>query len=154
MGNIKIILLGLILLLAACSAQTHIHKRIPPTTSTSTTTTTIPPPTTIIPVIVKPKPVYRTPIAAPATRTVTLGYGCQYALPYLRAHAAPGFELICPGYAEGHQAMSCNDVPNICPGYKEIVIHDPCPAAYENEAYNSWIVAGYRSGSYDPYGHC
>jgi hypothetical protein len=50
--------------------------------------------------------------------------------------------------------MTCYDIAGICPGYGIIVIHDPCPAAYMNEAHNSWIASGRRSGSYDPYGYC
>ena len=30
----------------------------------------------------------------------------------------------------------------------------PCAAAYMNEAHNSWIVSGLRSGAIDPYGYC
>jgi hypothetical protein len=34
-----------------------------------------------------------------------------------------------------------------------IIIADPCPAAYMNEAENSWIVIGDR-GAIDPFGSC
>jgi hypothetical protein len=30
--------------------------------------------------------------------------------------------LECPGYAEGHQAMTCADIAGICPGFHEIVL--------------------------------
>jgi hypothetical protein len=50
--------------------------------------------------------------------------------------------------------MTCQNVPGVCPNGRLIVINDPCPAAYMNEAYNSWIVEGLRQGAYDPYGYC
>ncbi|HTU37292.1 MAG TPA: hypothetical protein VMF35_04690, partial [Acidimicrobiales bacterium] len=34
-------------------------------------------------------------------------WGCTAALAYLEAYAAPGFTFQCPGYAEGHAAMTC-----------------------------------------------
>ena len=89
------------------------------------------------------------------TRHVTPeGYGCTYALAWLASHAAPGFRFVCPGYALGHQAMTCENVKGVCPGEKIIVINVPCAAAYMNEAHNSWIVAGLSRGSFDPYGYC
>ncbi len=51
----------------------------------------------------------------------------------------------------GHQAMTCVDQPNVCPDTAEIVIADPCPAAYKNEAWNSWHM---ETGPFDPYGWC
>jgi hypothetical protein len=90
--------------------------------------------------------------APPATALP--GYGCAAALAWLRAHAAPGFSLECPGYAQGHQAMTCENVAAVCPGQSLIVIADPCPAAYENEASNSWVLSGRREGPLDPYGYC
>lgn len=107
-----------------------------------------------------------TPAPVPAATTTTTaphpaapapgpsGYGCSYALAYLDSHAAPGFSLYCPGNAEGHQAMTCIDVAGVCPGQKLIAIADPCPAAYMNEASNSWVMQGLRSGAIDPYGYC
>lgn len=82
------------------------------------------------------------------------GYGCAYALAWLASHAAPGFRFVCPGYALGHQAMTCDNVNGVCPGEKIIVIAVPCAAAYMNEAHNSWIIAGLAGGSVDPYGYC
>ena len=35
-----------------------------------------------------------------------------------------------------------------------IAIAVPCPAAYMNEAANSWILYGMRPGPIDPYGSC
>jgi hypothetical protein len=43
-----------------------------------------------------------------------------------------------------------------------IVIADPCPAAYMNEAHNSWVLLHDTSGTaipggstaIDPFGHC
>lgn len=85
---------------------------------------------------------------------VSSGYGCATALAYLKAHAAPGFTLECPGWADGHQAMSCDNVPGICPGTKLIAISMPCPAAYMNEASNSWVLVGASHTAIDPYGYC
>lgn len=79
------------------------------------------------------------------------GFGCQAALQYLSQHANPEFSLVCPGDAMGHQAMTCYYRVGVCPDSAEIVIADPCPAAYENEAWNSWHVG---TGPYDPYGWC
>jgi hypothetical protein len=92
--------------------------------------------------------------APPPPPAVDSTYGCGPALSWLRAHAAPGFRLVCPGYAMGHQAMTCQNMAGVCPGARLIVIADPCAAAYKNEAYNSWIIAGLATGRYDPYGFC
>ena len=89
------------------------------------------------------------PAAAPAS-----GYGCAAALAYLRANAAPGFRFVCPGNANGHQAMTCLNHAPECPGTGIIAISVPCPAAYKNEAANSWIISGLRGGGIDPYGYC
>jgi hypothetical protein len=97
-------------------------------------------------------PAPRVPTTVP--RKTPPGFGCASARAWLAGHAAPGFRFECPGYALGHQAMTCADVPGVCPGERLIVISDPCPAAYMNEASNSWIVVGLRSGRLDPYGYC
>jgi hypothetical protein len=81
------------------------------------------------------------------------GWGCADALAWLATHSAPGYRFVCPGYAYGHQAMTCNNT-SLCPGERLIVIAEPCPAAYENEAHNSWILAGLASGVIDPFGYC
>lgn len=80
------------------------------------------------------------------------GYGCAAALAYLAAHAAPGYIFVCPGYAYGHEAMTCDNAPSVCPGELEIVIADPCPVAYMNEASNSMVIAHLSSAPIDPYG--
>jgi hypothetical protein len=90
------------------------------------------------------------PVSAPAPTT----YGCGPALSYLAAHAAPGFRFECPGYALGHQAMTCINVAGVCPGSHLIVISVPCSAAYMNEASNSWVLEGLRQAPIDPYGYC
>ncbi len=93
------------------------------------------------------------PRAATASSSLG-GYGCGAALSYLAAHSAPGFHFDCPGNSEGHQAMTCINVPGICPGSRLIVISVPCAAAYMNEASNSWVLSGLRSAPIDPYGYC
>ena len=45
--------------------------------------------------------------------------------------------------------MTCTESPPSA-RFSEIVIAIPCPAAYENEAWNSWHLA---TGPYDPYGY-
>jgi hypothetical protein len=80
--------------------------------------------------------------------------GCGAALAYLAAHAAPGFSFQCPGYARGHQAMTCMNEPGVCPGRNEIVIAIACPASWMNEASNSWVLAGLANRAIDPYGYC
>jgi hypothetical protein len=55
---------------------------------------------------------------------------------------AAGFVVICPGFALGHEGMTCMHEPGICPGTEEIVIHDPEPFVVANEFENSRILAG------------
>jgi len=50
--------------------------------------------------------------------------------------------------------MSCVNVAGVCPGAKVIAIADPCPAAYMNEASNSWVITGASNAALDPYGYC
>lgn len=54
----------------------------------------------------------------------------------------------------GHQAMTCVNVPGVCPGERLIVISVPCRAAYMNEASNSWVLLGLSRAPIDPYGYC
>jgi hypothetical protein len=81
----------------------------------------------------------------------SLGYGCAAADAYLEREANPAFAIRCPGYALGHEAMTCLNIPGVCPGTAVIIIADPCPQAYENEAWNSWHLS---TGPFDPYGWC
>jgi hypothetical protein len=99
------------------------------------------------------------PAAESATTTPSSppGYGCDAALAYLSIHANPEFTFTCPGSADGNEAMTCVNVPGLCEGEHVIVINDPCPAAYMNEAYNSqsWSDAEARfTRPIDPYGAC
>lgn len=81
--------------------------------------------------------------------------GCAAALAYLQAYAAPGFSFQCPGYADGHQAMTtCVSQASACGFQRLIVIADPCPDAYMNEASNSWALIGASDAPLDPYGSC
>jgi hypothetical protein len=152
------------------------------TTSTSTTTTTAPPATTTTttsapaptpapspaPAVLAatPPPAPVAP-ALPAYGHATV-WGCTAALAYLQAYAAPGFALDCPGYAEGHEAMTClhgtPQYPDACPGGPTIAISDACPQAYMNESANSWYLTGQLSteqakfgvsyAEIDPFGAC
>lgn len=90
----------------------------------------------------------------PAVGAAT-AWGCAAALAYLNAHAAPGFTLECPAYSQGHQAStSCVSQHSPCDQQHVITIADPCPAAYMNEASNSWVLAGESNAPIDPYGRC
>jgi hypothetical protein len=55
---------------------------------------------------------------------------------------AAGFGVVCPGSALGHEGMTCMNEAAICPGMKEIVIHDPQPFVVANEFENSRIFSG------------
>jgi hypothetical protein len=140
----------------------------PPVAPSSAVPTTLAPahPVTEANLVIHPA---AAPTAAPASTHVTAApvkelaavtpapvstYGCGPAISYLSAYAAPGFHFECPGYALGHQAMTCVDVAGVCPGSHLIVINDPCQAAYMNEASNSWVLEGLRHASIDPYGYC
>jgi hypothetical protein len=103
-----------------------------------------------------------TPVTA-VTSTVSglppLGHatvpGCAAALVYLTAYAAPGFHLECPVSAQGHEATTtCISEHSLCDLGRYIEIADPCPAAYMNEASNSWVLLGLSSAPIDPYGYC
>jgi hypothetical protein len=81
--------------------------------------------------------------------------GCAAARAYLAAYAAPGFAVRCPGYADGHQAATmCASAATTCSTDRFIAIADPCPAAYMNEAANSWVLSGLSDAPLDPYGAC
>jgi hypothetical protein len=128
------------------------------TTAPPTTTTTQPPPATATaPVSAPAPPVASAAPAAPSVAATPSGYGCAAALAYLAANANPEFSFECPGYADGNEAMTCVNHDPECPGEHLIVIADPCPAAYMNEAYNSnsWSDAtGTFTRPIDPYGSC
>jgi hypothetical protein len=55
---------------------------------------------------------------------------------------AAGFVVVCPGFALGHEGMTCMNVAGVCPGGREIVIHDPVPFVVANEFENSRIFSG------------
>jgi hypothetical protein len=145
----------------AAAAVDHrpVSREVVPEPARLTAATPIPAPPIPAPV---PAPVVPSAAAAaPARVTVQItpaalppGWSCAAAIAYLDAHAAPGFTFICPGDAFGHQAMTCDNQSGVCPGQKLIVIAIPCPAAYENEAWNSRVLERLASGPIDPYGNC
>jgi len=57
---------------------------------------------------------------------------------------------------------TCVSGASPCSIQRLIVIADPCPAAYMNEAHNSWVLQAEVDGTaipdgnpaIDPYGHC
>jgi hypothetical protein len=127
-----------------------------PPTTTTTATTTAPRPAVVATPAAAPAP---TPTPAPATGALPLvgqatAWGCAAAVQYLQAYAAPGFTLECPGYADGHAAMTCIAEQGTCPGTAVIAIADACPQAYMNEASNSWVLTGRSNAPIDPYGRC
>jgi hypothetical protein len=95
-----------------------------------------------------------TPAPTHRVATTPAADSCATALAYLSAHSAPGFRFQCPGYATGHQAMTCINEPGLCPGEKIIVLNVVCPASYMNEASNSWVLVGLSHAPIDPYGYC
>jgi hypothetical protein len=155
----------------SAAAQSAPHRVIVAPDGATTTTTVAPPPKPVAAPAPPPAPSTTVPAPRPAPVAVTAaavkpaqpaqtvsaaaeGYGCSAALAYLAANAAPGFHFECPGYSLGHQAMTCINVAGVCPGTELIVITIPCRAAYMNEAHNSWVLAGLRPGTIDPYGYC
>jgi hypothetical protein len=151
---------------AAATAETLVRPPTPapapsapaPTTTTTTTAPTAPPsppaPSVTPPTApAAPDPVPATPSALPAVGQAT-AWGCAAALAYLQAYAAKSFTLECPGYAEGHDAMTCLAEQGTCPSSAVIAIADACPAAYMNEASNSWVLSGASDAPIDPYGPC
>lgn len=95
------------------------------------------------------------PLPVVPPRGHATAYGCNAAIAYLGAYAAPGFVVQCPAYAGGHQATTtCVNGPGLCSGEKLILIADPCPAAYMNEASNSFVITGLSEAPIDPYGDC
>jgi hypothetical protein len=111
----------------------------------------VPPPAPAPAVAAAPAPT--TPSVVPPIGQAT-AWGCGAALAYLQAYAAKGFTLECPGYAEGHEAMTCMGVAGACPTSAVIAIADPCPQAYMNEASNSYVITGVADTVIDPYGPC
>jgi hypothetical protein len=83
-------------------------------------------------------------------------WGCAAALQYLTAYAAPDFIITCPGNGNGHEATTtCISGASLCSDGRFISIADPCPAAYMNEASNSWVLIGvWINVPIDPYGQC
>ena len=57
-------------------------------------------------------------------------------------YPAPGFTVTCPGFALGHEGMTCYNVTGICPGVKEIVIANVQAFVVANEFENSRIFMG------------
>lgn len=128
-------------------------KPLPTTTTTTTPPAPAPPPAAPAPKAQAVATAVQTRSNTPAAPAVAGADTCSAAIAYLGAHSAPGFTFECPGYALGHQAMTCVDVAGVCPGAKLIVISTVCPASYMNEAHNSWVLTGQSSGI-DPYGYC
>ena len=134
-------------------------------TTRSTTIAAVATPAVLVatPVVAAPAPAAAVPAVGQA-----IGWGCSAALAYLQAYAAPGFTLDCPGYAEGHEAMTCvHDTPaypDACPNGPTIAVSDACPQAYMNESANSWNLTGQLTteqqkfgvsyAEIDPFGAC
>jgi len=115
-----------------------------PVPGTSTTPPTLAPTTA-------PPPVPDS-LPAPEPSRSTLATTCADALAFLAAHQAPGFDAACAaGSALGHLGFTCVDQPGMCAGTRIIRIACPAPFVYMNEAHNSWVLIGARTGI-DPYG--
>ena len=155
---------------SAPPSSTTTEPALPGPTSTeptpSTTTIADPPPqpptTTAASLPPVTAPATTAPVAHLAAHQPPPGTGCGPALAYLTQQAAPGFQFVCPGYADGAQALTCLGQAPCAPNQRMIVIADPCPAAYRNEAHNSWVLLHEAFGTpvpagdmtIDPFGHC
>jgi hypothetical protein len=54
---------------------------------------------------------------------------------HVAAYGAPGFIVVSPGNAGGHEVeTTCVSTTTPCNAQREIVFADLCPAAYMNEA--------------------
>ena len=120
---------------------------VPPTTTTTSTTAPPPPPAPAATTPPPPAAAQATPApqttrasaVAPSPQEASV-WSCGAAVAYLSAHAFPGFTFECPGNAQGREGMTCLNEPGVCPGEAIIAIAEPCPAAYMNEASNSWEI--------------
>ena len=136
----------------------EVHDAVTPSTPAPATPLTVSPQlpatgeTATTPPPAAPSPAPQ-PAVLPARGAATV-YGCAAAVAYLAAYSAPGFSFECPGTALGHQAMTCINEPGVCDNEHLIAIADPCPAAYMNEASNSWVLTGASDAPIDPYGAC
>lgn len=161
---------------ASAAAAFHRTSSRPHAAATTTTSTTVPPTTTTTsttapPQAAPPAPVATTtttapPAPAPAAAAPASApgvvpqqgqasvWGCAAAVAYLSVYAYPGFTFECPGYALGREAMTCLNEAGVCPGEAVIAIADACPAAYMNEASNSWVLEGQSTAPIDPFGAC
>ena len=83
-------------------------------------------------------------------------WGCAAAIAYLSAYAAPGFTIECPGNAGGHEATTTCISGATFLRDEQLHRHRRirCPAAYMNEASNSWVLIGVLHAPIDPYGQC
>jgi hypothetical protein len=136
----------------------------PPTTTTTSTTAPPPAPPAPAPAVTTtsppPPPPAPAPAAAPSVPAVVPArgeasvWGCAAAVAYLSAYSYPGFTFECPGNALGREGMTCLNDAGVCPGEAIIAIADACPAAYMNEASNSWVLEGRSTAPIDPYGTC
>jgi hypothetical protein len=140
---------------------TQVTRPAPPSTapSSSTTSPTVPAPapasTSVTADAPRPADAQATPSPATTTTASTphaTTMSCVVALAYLAAHQAPGFSDSCAdGSAEGHLGYTCVNTPGRCDGTRFIRIACPAPFVYMNEAHNSWVLIGRRTGI-DPYG--
>jgi hypothetical protein len=161
---------------ASVAAAFHRTSSRPHVATTTSTSTTVPPPTTtsttapppappapaptVTTTTPPPPPPAPAPAAAPSVPAVVPArgeasvWGCAAALAYLSAYSYPGFTFECPGNALGREGMTCLNEAGVCPGEAIIAIADACPAAYMNEASNSWVLEGRSTAPIDPYGAC
>jgi hypothetical protein len=135
---------------APATPQTSTPVQAAPQTSTPVPAA----PQTYIPAYIPVPPVALSDTTEPAAPAAAenSGYGCNAALAYLRANAEPSYQLVCPGYAYGGQAVTCNHHAPQCADYNIIIINTPCPTAYKNEAANSWTLVRNDGVAMDPFG--
>ncbi len=130
----------------------RVVKTPPPTRSVTIAIATAEPPPTP-PTADPPPSADSTPRPQPSPPTPPAwSTTCADALAYLVANQAPGFDSTCAdGIALGHLGFTCVNQPGMCEGMRIIRIACPAPFVYMNEAHNSWVLTGERSGI-DPYG--
>lgn len=85
------------------------------------------------------------PAPSPAVAVSPPASPCEAAITTVEGRGlfpAAGFVVVCPGFALGHEGMTCMNVAGVCPGARQIVIHDPQPFVVANEFENSRILSG------------
>jgi hypothetical protein len=134
------------------NATTVLGARITRDTPPDASTITVAPDTSTSTTTARPAPTSPSAARVASVAAATVTTSCADALAYLATHQAPGFVDTCgDGSAQGHLGYTCADTPGRCEKQRFIRIACPAPFVYMNEAHNSWVLIGARSGI-DPFG--